>query len=110
MAFLPVEFTAKSKELSSQQSLRMRSLTGGVCIKLLTKLRHNQRSPLTNEDLIGPRRVGVAQKAPIQHGLCSCGGNVSHLRFPNRRGWWRGAMADQDRAQRHRRRGREWVR
>jgi hypothetical protein len=28
---------------------RMRSLTGGVCIKLLTKLRHNQRSPLADE-------------------------------------------------------------
>src|SRR6267142_5581378 len=27
---------------------RMRSLTGGVCIKLLTKLRHNQRSPLAS--------------------------------------------------------------
>jgi hypothetical protein len=27
----------------------MRSLTGGVCIKLLTKLRHNQRSPLADE-------------------------------------------------------------
>ena len=36
----------------------MRSLTGGVCIKLLTKLRHNQRSPLARLHIRRHKPIG----------------------------------------------------
>jgi hypothetical protein len=42
----PMCFGAESHFRWWLDSGRMRSLTGGVCIKLLTKLRHNQSSPL----------------------------------------------------------------
>jgi hypothetical protein len=44
----------------------MRSLTGGVCIKLLTKLRHNQKEPTTRKATIEPNEQSAIGPAQIQ--------------------------------------------
>jgi hypothetical protein len=43
----------------------MRSLTGGVCIKLLTKLRHNQRSPLARLHIRHHKPIGIRCRASV---------------------------------------------
>jgi hypothetical protein len=43
----------------------MRSLTGGVCIKLLTKLRHNQRSPLARLHIRHHKPIGIRYTASV---------------------------------------------
>ncbi len=43
----------------------MRSLTGGVCIKLLTKLCHNQRSPLARLHIRYHKPIGIRCTASV---------------------------------------------